>query len=131
MPIPRQEISFTTVLPITHPAVQSHLRRKGEAFLQRAYKTIHKYAIIKPQRSLGAIWTSRLVAERNPVCMCEQCWRKYKGWWKQEHYRPDWGWNRLSNCDGCSLEYIFCTLFVAEENFYKVLTESHGLYPQP
>ena len=131
MPIPRQEISYTTVLPMSHPLVQKHLQKKNESFLKRTFNTLHKLAVIKPQRMLGAIWTSKAVAERNPVVMCESCWRRYKYWWKAEHYRPDWGWNRISNCDGCSAEYVFCALFVAEENFFTVLTPAHGQNPMP
>lgn len=131
MPIAPQQISYTTVLPINHPAVQAHLRKKQSSFLKRAFETVHKFAVIKPQRMLGAIWTSRAVEMRNPVTMCESCWRRYKYWWKQAHYRPDWGYNRISNCDGCSAEYVFCALFVAEESFFTVLTPSHGQNPMP
>ena len=53
------------------------------------------------------------------------------GWWRQEHYRPDWGWDWRSNCDGCSGEFVLCTMFVAEEKFYDTLSANHGLGEKP
>ena len=90
------------------------------------------HVIVKPERVLGAVYTSDKVARRKPVVMCEECWRKYRNWWKQAHYRPDWGWNYRSDCDGCSRRFVVCTLFVGEELFAKVLdTDLHGINPQP
>jgi hypothetical protein len=88
-------------------------------------------SVVKPQRTLGAVWTSEKVAQRKPVGMCESCWRKYKGWWKSEHYHPDWGWRYIGDCDGCSIRNLHVTLFHAEEMFYTVLGPNHGLNSSP
>ena len=85
----------------------------------------------KPPRVLGAVWTSDKVARRKPVAMCENCWRRYRNWWKKEEYRPDWGWRYIGDCDGCSTRNILVTLFVCEEKFSTVLAPQHGLNPQP
>ena len=87
--------------------------------------------VIKPERILGAVWTSNKVSMRRPVVMCPACVRKYRGWWKREHYRPDWGWAFRADCDGCSTPFVVCTLFHAEEKFYGTLAPNHGLNPQP
>ena len=88
-------------------------------------------AIVKPQRMLGACWTSDKVALRKPVVMCEECWRKYRYWWRRSYYRPDWGWRFIVNCDGCSTVGIHGTLFMPEEGFYGTLGPAHGRYPNP
>jgi hypothetical protein len=88
-------------------------------------------AIVKPERKLGACWTSDRIARRKPVVMCEECWRKYRGWWVNAHYRADWGWPYVINCDGCSRIGIHGTLFLPEEGFYEVLSSAHGLNPKP
>lgn len=93
--------------------------------------SIQRFTIVKPQRKLGACWTSDKVAQRKAVLMCEECWRKYDGWWKQEHYRPDWGWRYIVDCDGCSTIGILGTLFMPEEGFYGALSPAHGRYPKP
>ena len=94
-------------------------------------KALQSVSIVKPQRTLGAVWTSDKVGQRRPIVMCEECWRKYNGWWKQESYRADWGWRYRGNCDGCSETYRIVTLFKPEEDFYAGLGSNHGLNPQP
>ena len=94
-------------------------------------KFLQSVAIVKPQCMLGACWTSDKVAQRKPVVMCEECWRKYDGWWKRSHYRADWGWPYMGNCDGCSDTTRRVTLFSPEEIFYVGLGPNHGLNPKP
>lgn len=89
------------------------------------------FAIVKPTRIFGACWTSDKVAQRKPVVMCEECWRRYDGWWKRASYRPDWGWRFIVNCDGCSTVGVYGTLFMPEEGFYSVLGPAHGRNPKP
>lgn len=88
-------------------------------------------SVVKPQRTLGAVWTSDKVALRKPVGMCEPCWRRYRGWWKKAEYHPDWGWRYIGDCDGCGTHNLFVTLFVADEGFYTVLAPNHGLSISP
>ena len=96
-------------------------------FLKDFFKYRQPFTIKKPARKLGAVWTSEKVDQRIPVLMCESCWRKYDRWWVANSYRPDWGWAYRSNCDGCAIEFHLCTLFHAEEKFYDVLSNNHGL----
>lgn len=88
-------------------------------------------AVIKPQRVLGAVWTHRKVSDRRPVVMCPACVNKYDRWWKKEHYRPDWGFPYMGDCDGCGEMFCHVTLFHAEEKFYTVLTDAHGRASRP
>lgn len=92
---------------------------------------LRQNAVVKPFRIFGAVWTSDKVAQRQPVVMCEDCWRKYRGWWKQAHYRPDWGWRYIGDCDGCSMRGVYATLFHAEEIFPTVLGPQHGRNAHP
>ena len=90
-----------------------------------------KLALIKPERQLGAVWTSDKVARRKVVLMCESCWRKYSPWWRKAEYQPDWGWRWISDCDGCGTPGVFCSMFLPEENFHQALGPNHGIYPKP
>lgn len=98
---------------------------------QSKEQSLRHLIVVKPQRTLGASWTSDKVAQRKPVVMCEECRRKYDGWWKREQYRADWGWPYVINCDGCSTVGIHGTLFMPEEGFYGVLSNAHGRNPNP
>jgi len=88
-------------------------------------------AVLKPSRMLGAIWTHRKVSMRRPVVMCPECVHKYDGWWRKEHYRPDWDFRYIGDCDGCGTVFCYVNLFHAEEKFYTVLTEAHGKGSKP
>ena len=57
--------------------------------------------ITKPERMLGAPWIDRFVALRRIVFLCEDCHRKYFGWWTREDYQPAWGRHNRTDCDGC------------------------------
>jgi hypothetical protein len=118
MPI-RIKIPFWQLAP---KQIQAILKAKAQSMPK---------PIVKPQRRLGAGWTSDKVARRKPVVMSEECWRKYTKWWIKAHYKADWGWPYIINCDGCSTIGIHGTLFMPEEGFYEVLTEAHGRYPEP
>ena len=90
-------------------------------------------AIIKPERDLGAGYISDSVARNLNVNLCDFCWRKYGRWWAADNvnYRPDWDIRWSTDCMGCSTHMIQCVSFYPEGNFYKVLTESYGRYPEP
>jgi hypothetical protein len=106
-------------------------RTEIDAINRAAVQELDPHVVVKPQRMFGAVWTSDKVAQRLPVVMCESCWRRYKGWWKQAKYKADWGWRYLGDCDGCSIRNIHVTFFNAEEKFYTGLANNHGIYPQP
>ena len=106
-------------------------RHEVDALQQQTAKKFDHQAVVKPFRLFGAVWTSDKVARRLPVVMCEECWRRYKGWWKRAGYHPDWGWSYIGDCDGCSRRNIHVTFFNSEENFYIGLASNHGINPQP
>lgn len=107
------------------------LRRAIEQKVRDRYKRVRQAVVSKPERQLGAVWTSDLVARGNAIMMCESCWRRYSGWWRRPGYRPDWGWRVRSACDGCSIPYMDCTLFLPEARFHQVLSANHGRNPKP
>jgi hypothetical protein len=98
---------------------------------RRIYESIRPFVVKKPERKMGAVWTSDKVAQRRPILMCEACWRHYIGWWRKAEYKADWGWKYTSNCDGCSEAACICTMFLPEDYFYTVLDRNHGRIPQP
>jgi hypothetical protein len=98
--------------------------RKGDSLTRH-------FRVIKPATRLGAGWTSDKVAQRRTVIHCEECWRKYDGWWRKANYRPDWGWNYRGDCDGCGKPFVSCTLFHPDERFYQVFSRNHGINPKP
>lgn len=105
--------------------------RQDDREVRKHLSLLDRFSVTKPARNLGAVWTSDLVAQRKAVNMCEPCWRKYSGWWRREHYHPDWGWRYLGDCDGCGSRNLHVTLFHAEEMFYQVLGPQHGLSEKP
>ena len=90
-----------------------------------------RFAVVKPERVMGAPYISEKVELRRPVNLCPACWRKYGGWWKANDYKPDWGYQWRTNCDGCSIKMILCNSFYPEENFYRIMTEAYGREPNP
>jgi len=102
-----------------------------ESVVRKQLAYIDQFSKVKPERKLGAVWTSDLVSQRKAVNMCEMCWRRYRNWWKPVGYHPDWGCRYIGDCDGCSTHNIYVTLFHAEETFYTVLTSRHGLLAKP
>lgn len=94
--------------------------RKRAAEIERhAYDKAKADAIKKPGRMLGAVWIDKYVENRRNVNLCEECWRKYHGWWNRYGYRADWvGW--WSHCDGCG-RHVRCNGFYPQENIANVL----------
>jgi len=121
-------MSLRVRLPI--PLLNQGLPNLG-GLTQANLDRLDSISVVKPQRTLGAVWTSDKVALRKPVGMCEPCWRRYQGWWRKAEYHPDWGWRYIGDCDGCSTQNIHLTLFHAEEMFYTVLGKNHGLNSSP
>jgi hypothetical protein len=112
-------------------AVQEDLKR-GHSYKPADIAVINnKYAVVKPERQLGAPHIADRVALRKNVRLCDTCWRRYYGWWRRYEYRPDWSYYWRSNCDGCSMKMILCICMYPEENFYRCLTESFGHVPEP
>jgi len=88
-------------------------RQKAADINRAAYEKAKADAIKKPGRKLGAVWIDRYASRRRNVTLCEECWRKYWGWWKKYGYRADWvGW--WSHCDGCG-RHVRCNGFYPEE----------------
>lgn len=109
----------------------SYNPRISDGFIRRKLAELDKFSIFKPGRILGASWTSDKVAQKRAVGMCEPCWRRYRNWWKSAHYRADWGWRFIGDCDGCGTRNIHVTLFHAEDMFHEVLGPQHGRESQP
>ena len=103
----------------------------SESYIRRKIESLKNITVSKPGRVLGAVYTSEKVAQGRPVLMCEECVRKYRGWWRQENYKADWGWKYVGDCDGCGMQNLFITLFLPELDFYCSLGPQHGRMSQP
>ena len=106
-------------------------RKKINDILAEEEKKRPPIVVVKPERTLGAVWMDEKVCQRRAVVLCEICVRKYGDWHRKHCYRADWGWRYLGNCDGCSIHGCPVVLFLAEELFYDVLTPAHGRNPKP
>lgn len=104
---------------------------EAEKLIHEKERSLRPIAVTKPARVLGACWTSDKVSERRPIVHCEECLFRYRGWWKREHYRGDWGWRWRGDCDGCGTPGVSVTFFHAEERFHDVLTMAHGKQTKP
>ena len=103
----------------------------SDTIVRKTLEKLKGLTISKPGRKLGAAWTDDKVGQRRAVTMCPDCIRKYNGWWRQAHYRPDWGWRYIGDCDGCGAVTLYVTLFIQELEFYQSLGPGHGRNPQP
>ena len=106
-------------------------KRSINDYLKQEEKKRPPIVVVKPERTLGAVWMDEKVTARRAVVLCEVCVRKYGDWHKKHHYRADWGWRYMGNCDGCSVIGAPVVLFLGEENFYTVLSPAHGRLPKP
>lgn len=88
-------------------------------------------AVTKPSTRLGGSYAADKVAQVRPVVFCTSCMLRYRNWWKREHYRGDWGWGYVGDCDGCGIHGCKVTLFAREDMFYRVLSDAHGREPKP
>jgi len=73
-----------------------------------------RFAVVKPQRKLGATWMDDFFAQGLLVSLCSDCTRMYGHWWRQVHYLPNLELN-YADCDGCSLKLVAVTQFRPEE----------------
>jgi hypothetical protein len=78
-----------------------------------------QFASLKPAKRTGGSWIGDMVSLRQNINLCEDCWRRYSGWWKADgvSYRPDWNFHKRGDCDGCGRVIVLLTPFYPEE-FY-------------
>ena len=93
--------------------------------VEAAYKQLTTTAVTKPVRRTGGAHLSDMVALRKTIHVCSECMRYSQGL-VNEHYRCDWGFKYIGNCDGCGGRWLNLTGFVHEEDFHKVLYSNHG-----
>ena len=105
------------------------LKASEKSAFQRS-QDLRSITVTKPPTRLGGSYMSDKVAERRPIVLCTSCQLKYRRWWKREGYHGDFGFPYKGDCNGCGDRDVSVMLFVAEETFYKVLTNSHGLSAQ-
>jgi len=106
-------------------------RKKVNDLLAEEERKSPPLVVVKPERTLGAVWMDEKVCARRAVVLCDVCVRKYGDWHKRHHYRGDWGWRYFGNCDGCSIYGCPVVLFLGEENFHQFLSPAHGRLPKP
>tara|TARA_R110002020_G_scaffold443256_1_gene654481 strand:- start:288 stop:725 length:438 start_codon:yes stop_codon:yes gene_type:complete len=95
-------------------------RRKA---ITAANEKSRRFAFLKPQRMLGAVWMDRFVSSRQGVNLCDICARKYMDWWKHNGYRPDVNplGAKRGSCDGaCNAHLVRLIPFYPEESFEKL-----------
>lgn len=88
-------------------------------------------AIRKPDRRLGAGYIADKLSRDTGIILCDNCIRKYYGFWEKTDHRPNWGYYFTGHCDGCGTRYALCILFLPDKNFRKVLAEQHGQCASP
>jgi len=103
----------------------------GDSYVRNILQQLDPISIFKPDRKLGAVWIDNKVGQTKPVTMCWSCVHKYRGWWKKYHYRGDWEWGYVADCDGCGCRNVKSVLFIHETEFFNSLGPSHGRLPEP
>lgn len=116
-------------MPNLLETIRKRLKPSINSVLDR--EKVEPIVVVKPARVLGGVYIDNKVCQRRPVVLCVGCVRKYHDWYRKEHYRADWGWRYVGNCDGCGLVGCQVTLFLPEERFHECLSPAHGLNPKP
>jgi len=100
---------------------------EAKSIVQQYHDLTKDFEIVKPGRTLGAVWIDDFVAQGKNVNLCEACWRKYHGWWHEYNYASDWvGW--WAHCDGCG-EHVRCNGFYPRARISTVL-EPENWHPK-
>ena len=73
------------------------------SIIAKAYQQAKPGLIVKPGRSLGAVWLDQFVSGRTGVNLCAVCVRLYGGPLQHPKYSylPDLVGLKLGDCDGC------------------------------
>jgi len=100
------------------------------SYIRKTLEKLDRISIFKPGRIFGAVWTDDKINTGKAVTMCGSCVHRYRGWWKKFHYKGDWGFNYVADCDGCGERNLNTTLFLNNAEFYNSLGRNHGLQPR-